>query len=239
MAVSVHYSKGRVTHARYLRAEKNLKALLRELSAEEQTLLNKIGVTFLLDEDAKIHGKSDYLRHTIYANVKIFSQFDYEKNRASYNQRCALSTLREEVRHYLDTHLQFTANAEWVSSVKMEMKSPNPEREALFSTQRKYDASERDQKKMSLAHYQDRQTIFERIISLGSVSPVIAAEWLVDLLAVRDYLQHTGQSDSLIETTLTRAFPLTYGLALTFENQLAREASKAGAVDNSNPVLCR
>jgi len=67
MSIAIEYTPEKVKRLKYQRAEKNLKALLKDLPAEYQILLDRIGVTIILHEADKT--LSDFFWRKIKLNV--------------------------------------------------------------------------------------------------------------------------------------------------------------------------
>jgi hypothetical protein len=235
MSIAIEYTPEKVKRLKYQRAEKNLKALLKDLPAEYQILLDRIGVTIILHEADKT--LSDFFWRKIKLNVKDFCSFTYQRGRTLPNQRWALSTLKEEVIHYLDRYLSFTAKPEWEEALLLDRYANNPLRENLFEEQREQDSSEKYQKK-SIDDYVAERSIFDKIRDFPrAIDLETKTEWLVDLLLVRDYLQNKTGSAQETETAMLEAFPKTYPLALRFERELLAIASKSGSIEKQLAVL--
>jgi hypothetical protein len=233
MALSISYAckSGR---SKQRRAARNLYALLAELPGPQQILLDSLGTVFRFHVSDRESGSASYWLRTIELDLKEFAQFQYEQRRRPHrNQRWALTTLKEEVIHYLDDHLAFTKARVWKRAARSELQAPNKARQQLCTAQREYDSSD-TWIKLSPEEYAADNTLLDKIAGFiaGAQEPV--TELLVDLFLARDYLIH---KKAPVNEQMRVAFPHTYTLALEFEQAIERHAARVAGKRRMNEKL--
>jgi hypothetical protein len=198
-----------------VRAASNLIELLTELSAAQQVLLHSLGVTFVFHLSREESGGALYSKRQIELNFKEFCQFTHRNKRPTANQRWALSTLKEEVIHFLDDHVGFTSSGAWRTAARKDLSVNNTLRDEIGAAQRRFDSSD-VWEKLSPHEYAQDQTILERIVRFVSGRYEAFEELLPNLLLARDYLLATQCPSAEVEQRMRAAFPESYDLALKF-----------------------
>lgn len=228
MPITIAYIGKAVPDAKRKKAETNLRALLADLGQTQLFLLKFIGVHILFHETKNVSGFSDYAKRTIELSLREFSRFAYRVHSTTPNQRWAAATLKEEVLHYLATHMAFDCSPRWKAAVAEDLKVRNRLRDKLCKAQRAYDSSTWEIK-ISIREYAEKIPLQKKISDFleGEWEP--AQEYLVDLLLVRDYLEARRYGPEKIRDLLNEAFPWTYELALKFEKSLGLEAARYAA----------
>jgi hypothetical protein len=183
-------------------AERNLRLLLADLPQRYRAAIDRHKIKIKWHNKKHASGVADYDRKTIELSTMEFCRFEYGSALSGQNQRWCVSTLKEEIIHFVATHEDFDSSVAWISAVKRDMKKPSKLRKRLFRKQREYDSSD-DEIKCDVEEYKKNDR---------------AEEWLVDVLLLRDYLEARGKSEVEIEQTMTKAFPHSYPLALAFLN---------------------
>jgi hypothetical protein len=231
MTLTFQHAISKLRKQQYNEAERNIIQLMRLLPASQQILLEHLDTTFKLYEHEDESGGCDYPLRTIELNVLDFSRFTFSKNRMGHNQRWALSTLKEEVIHYLAEDLGFDSSKAWKNAVAQESAASNPLRDKLIRKQRKFDSAE-DEEKLTPQEYEVDQSIFQKVGMFLTNRSERAEEWLVDIILIRDYLRAKGDDPAVIDEKMSEAFPQTYAMAMEFEASIDSKAAQIGPIES-------
>lgn len=217
------------------KAAKSLVECLNDVPSYAIVLIDKIGADIIFHNIKSESGASDYPNKVIEQNLKEFSRFEYKsQKKPSHNQRWAVATLKEEFIHYLAEHYGFDNSQLWQKAAYRDLMSENKIRDKLFKKQRDYDSSESDIKITPKEYAKD--------ISLSDTeSDELYNEWepgeelLVDLILIRDYLKAKSLSSHEIEKGMNEALPITFTLAMQFEQRLQEEAQRIAVKSDMSP----
>lgn len=185
-------------------AERNFNLVMAELPQHYGAALAKIGITFEWHNRKKESGASNYSNRTIELNRTEFSRFKYNFRHPCHNQRWCVATLKEEIIHYIATHIGFDESGAWKTAVKSDFKNKSKLRHRLFCRQRDHDSAD-DEIKVDPDEYKKGER---------------AEEWLVDIILVRDYLLSCRMSKNAVDKKMNQAFPMTYPMAVMFETMI-------------------